>query len=580
MKISIGSFLIDRLVSLGVSRIYGVPGDYNLELLELLEHSKRLAFVGTCNELNAAYAADGEARLKGISVVLTTYGVGDLAALPGIAGAYAEGVPVLSISGAPPLRAIRSKALLHHTLANGNYCNVMNCFREFTVAQALITPENAADEIDRVLRACWREKRPVHLQLPSDICFTEIEVPDRPLQLGTAPSDPARLDAAATCIVARLAQAKRPLLLVDDVVRSHRLVDQVERLIEHIGLNFVTLGSAKAALPETTPHYIGLYNGKVSSPEVFQRVAEADCVLSLGVRFIDATSAWFSQSLDPAAVIQIQPFDLTIGDDYFVGVAAAELLEAVVERATAVPQVPARHRSQVPANNAEGRDQLWGQDAFWHRVERFVAPGDVILAENGTSLAGLSRLKLPERCTFISQPIWGSIGYTLPALLGTSLAAPDRRHLLFIGDGSFQLTGQELSTILRHGLKPVIFLLNNQGYTIERLILGETSDYNDVANWLYADLPAVLAPTVQALTFVVNNEFELEAALEGATEPTSLTFIQVNFNRMDTPNGMPLFGKMAREYDYGQWASEGKHEPLFKSHRTPSEAHLPPDKQL
>jgi indolepyruvate decarboxylase len=179
MKMSIGSFLIDRLVSLGVSRIYGVPGDYNLEFLELLENSKRLSFVGTCNELNAAYAADGEARLKGISVVLTTYGVGDLAALPGIAGSYSEGVPVLSISGAPPLRAIRSEALLHHTPADGNYGNVMQCFHEFTVAQALITPESAVYEIDRVLQACWREKRPAHLQLPSDICFIEIDVPDR-----------------------------------------------------------------------------------------------------------------------------------------------------------------------------------------------------------------------------------------------------------------------------------------------------------------------------------------------------------------------------------------------------------------
>jgi indolepyruvate decarboxylase len=178
----------------------------------------------------------------------------------------------------------------------------------------------------------------------------------------------------------------------------------------------------------------------------------------------------------------------------------------------------------------------------------------VIVAENGTSLAGLSRLKLPEGCSFISQPIWGAIGYTLPALLGTSLAAPDRRHLLFIGDGSFQLTGQELSTILRHGLKPVIFLLNNQGYTIERLILGETSAYNDVANWRYADLPAVLAPTVQAHTFVVNNESKLEAALETATDPTALTFIEVKFKPMDTPKGMPVFGKMAREYDYGNWA--------------------------
>src|ERR1700730_1110092 len=233
MKMSIGSFLIDRLVSLGVSRIYGVPGDYNLEFLELLENSNRLSFVGTCNELNAAYAADGEARLQGISVVLTTYGVGDLAALPGVAGSYAEGVPVLSISGTPPLRAIRSKALLHHTLADGNYGNVVNCFREFTVAQALITPENAVYEIDRVLQACWREKRPAHLQLPSDICFIEIDVPDRALQLETAPSDAARLTAAATCIAMRLAHAKRPLLLLDSMVRSHPLGKQGEGLVRN-----------------------------------------------------------------------------------------------------------------------------------------------------------------------------------------------------------------------------------------------------------------------------------------------------------------------------------------------------------
>jgi indolepyruvate decarboxylase len=554
MKMSIGSFLIDRLVSLGVSRIYGVPGDYNLEFLELLENSKRLSFVGTCNELNAAYAADGEARLKGISVVLTTYGVGDLAALPGVAGSFAEGVPVLSISGAPPLRAIRSKALLHHTLADGNYGNVVNCFREFTVAQALITPENAVDQIDRVLQACWREKRPAHLQLPSDICFTEIEVPDRALRLEAAPSDAARLTAAAACIATRLAHAKRPLLLLDSMVRSQRLAGLVGRLVDRFGLDFATLGSAKAVLSETNPHYVGMYNGKASAPEVFERVAEADCVVCLGVRFVDATSGWFSQALDAAAAIHIQPFDVTIGDDYFAGVAAAPLLEAIVQRETAVSQAPLRHPALLPPSNVQGYDQAWGQDAFWHRIGRFIAPGDVIVAENGTSLAGLSRLKLPEGCDFVSQPIWGAIGYTLPALLGTSLAAPDRRHLLFIGDGSFQLTGQELSTILRHGLKPVIFLLNNQGYTIERLILGKTSSFNDVANWHYADLPAVLAPTVRAHTFVVADCPELEVALEAATDPTALTFIEVKFERMDAPSGMPVFGKMAREYDYGHWA--------------------------
>ncbi len=555
MKMSIGAFLIERLASLGISRIYGVPGDYNLEFLELLETSDQLSFVGTCNELNAAYAADGEARLQGIAVVLTTYGVGDLAALPGIAGSYAEGVPVLSISGAPPLHAIRSRALLHHTLADGDYGNVMNCFREFTVAQALITPENAVCEIDRILRACWREKRPVHLQLPSDICFTEIDVPDRALRVAADPGDSARLAAAATCIATKLQQAKRPLLLLDSMVRSQRLAGYVERLVARFDLDFATLGPAKAVLSETDPHFIGMYNGKASTPEVFERVATADCVVCLGVRFVDATSGWFSQSLDPGAVICVQPFDVTIDGEYFAGVAASALLEAIAENEAVTLRGSREYPARDQAKAVVTDDEAWGQDAFWRRMGQFFAAKDVVVAENGTSLAGLSRLKLPKGCDFVSQPIWGAIGYTLPALLGTSLAAPDRRNLLFIGDGSFQLTGQELSTILRHGLKPVIFLVNNQGYTIERLILGEASAYNDIADWHYADLPSVLAPTITAHTFVVADMTGLELALKAAADPAVLTFIEVKFERMDCPKGMPAFGEMARNYDYGHWAA-------------------------
>jgi indolepyruvate decarboxylase len=556
MKMSIGSFLIDRLVSMGVSRIYGVPGDYNLEFLELLEGSNRLPFIGTCNELNAAYAADGEARLNGLSAVLTTYGVGDLAALPGIAGSHAEGVPVLSISGAPPLHAIRSKALLHHTLADGNYSNVLNCFREFTVAQALITPENAVDEIDRVLKACWREKRPAHLQLPSDICFTEIDVPDGVFGLEMGASDSARLAAAVAKISAQLAQARQPLLLLDSMARSQRLEPQLERLIERFGLPFATLGPAKSVLSEASTHFVGMYNGKASAPDVYERVANADCVLGIGVRFVDATSGWFSQSLDPNAAIDIQPFDVTAGGEYFAGVGAADLLTALIQTKAPTPETPGKVPAVASTQEADAADDAWGQDAFWRRISRFVASGDVIVAENGTSLAGLSRLKLPQGCSFVSQPVWGAIGYTLPALLGTSLAAPDRRHLLFIGDGSFQFTAQELSTILGHGLKPIIFLINNQGYTIERLILGETSAYNDVADWRYADLPAVLAPTVKAHSVVVTNMAELEAVLQQAADPKELTFVEVKFERMDSPSGMPAFGKMVRQYDYGHWAAD------------------------
>lgn len=554
MKTTIGAFLVSRLHGLGVKRVYGVPGDYNLEFLELLSTSNGLPFIGNCNELNAAYAADGEARLNGISAVLTTYGVGDLGALPGIAGAYAEGVPVISISGAPPLTAIRSKALLHHTLADGNYDNVMNCYREFSAAYARITPENAVQEIDRVLGTCWREKRPVYLQLPSDICYVEIEVPDTLPSLKVGTSDSRRLAAAVEKITAKLAQAKRPLLLADSMIRSQQVGPLLEQLIAHWQIPYAANSPAKAVLPETNPLFMGIYRGKGSRPELFEYVAEADCILGFDVRFVDATSGYFTQSLKAEALIDIQPSEVRIDGVFYAGVRVADLLNALLEapapkRSSATPAVATPPAAAPTANS-------WTQNAFWQRIARFIAPGDVVIAENGTSNVGLSGQTLPAGCSYVAQPIWGAIGYTLPALLGTLLAAPERRQLLFIGDGSLQLTVQELSTILHHGLKPVIFVINNDGYTIERLILGETSAYNDIAAWRYTGLPAVFAPQAKPLTLCVEDMPTLEEALAKAATADSLTLIEVKFPRMDAPTGMAAFCKKVTAYDYGAWAEE------------------------
>ena len=551
MKMTIGSFLINRLNALGIQRIYGVPGDYNLEFLELLGTSNGLPFIGTCNELNAAYAADGEARLSGISAVLTTYGVGDLGALPGIAGAYAEGVPVISISGAPPLAAIRGKALLHHTMADGNYDNVMNCYREFTVASARITPETAMWEIDRVLSACWQEKRPVYLQLPSDICYVEIDVPDTLPDLRAHRSDAKRLAAAAEKIHAKLAQAKQPLLLIDSLVRSQQISPLLEQLIAHWQIPFAAKSPAKALLPETSPYFMGIYRGKGSKPALFNYVADADCVLGFGVRFTDVTSSYFTHAYKPEALIDLQATDVRIDGVFYAGVHIADLLSELLKMPAPLHSAPALcpPPAAVPST-VEG----WSQDGFWQRIARFIAPGDIVIAENGTSNVGLGAQTLPAGCSFIAQPIWGAIGYTLPALLGTLLAAPERRQLLFIGDGSLQLTVQELSTILRHGLKPVVFLINNDGYTIERLILGETSPYNDIATWRYTDLPKVFAPQADTKSFQVETMEELESVLAGLEQPETLTFIEVKFPRMDAPSGMAAFCKKVTAYDYGAWA--------------------------
>lgn len=551
MRITIGSFILQQLRALKVDRIYGVPGDYNLALLETIEHDQECEFIGNCNELNAAYAADGYARLKGAGALITTYGVGDLAALSGIAGAYAESAPVICIAGTPPLHAMQGNALLHHSLADGNFDNVMNCFRQFTVAQALITPENAATEIPRVIACAWQRKKPVYLQLPSDICEVEIEVADNPAPYRLPSSDASHLQLASVALLERINRAKRPIILIDQMVERYQLQTQVLALADKFAIPLTNMPTAKCAISENTPGWQGGYNGDLSRPELFELMAQSDCILSFGVRLVDSTTGYFSQQIPEQSVVDIQPFSLKLDNVSYPAVTASELLQALLEKAPATSQPPLKPLSGPQQKLAQPSSEPLDQDYFWQRIRRFIQADDVLVVENGTSGAAIGGMRMPNGVTVVNQPIWGSIGYTLPALLGTMMASPQRRQLLFIGDGSFQLTAQELSTLLRHEQKPIVFLINNDGYTIERYILGETSSYNDIGSWDYAKLPAVLSPQTQAFCVAVATSQQLEMALEQASRQDQLAFIEVKLPMMDSPPAMKEFCRRCNSFNFG-----------------------------
>ncbi|MDQ9127951.1 thiamine pyrophosphate-binding protein [Serratia fonticola] len=551
MRITIGSFILQQLRALKVDRIYGVPGDYNLALLETIEHDQECEFIGNCNELNAAYAADGYARLKGAGALITTYGVGDLAALSGIAGAYAESAPVICIAGTPPLHAMQGNALLHHSLADGNFDNVMNCFRQFTVAQALITPENAATEIPRVIACAWQRKKPVYLQLPSDICEVEIEVADNPAPYRLPTSDASHLQLASAALLERINRAKRPIILIDQMVERYQLQTQVLALADKFAIPLTNMPTAKCAISENTPGWQGGYSGDLSRPELFELMAQSDCILSFGVRLVDSTTGYFSQQIPEQSVVDIQPFSLKLDNLSYPAVTASELLQALLEKAPATSLPPLKPLSGPQQKLATPSCEPLDQDYFWQRIRRFIQADDVLVVENGTSGAAIGGMRMPNGVTVVNQPIWGSIGYTLPALLGTMMAAPERRQLLFIGDGSFQLTAQELSTLLRHKQKPIVFLINNDGYTIERYILGETSSYNDISAWDYARLPAVLSPQTQAFCVAVETGQQLEMALEQASRQDQLAFIEVKLPMMDSPPAMKEFCRRCNSFNFG-----------------------------
>ncbi|MUG89546.1 alpha-keto acid decarboxylase family protein [Bombella sp. ESL0385] len=551
MRMLIGDYLIRRLAEAGISHLFGVPGDFNLSFLEQVEAAPSVSFVGSCNELNAAYAADGYARTAGLCGLVTTLGVGDLGAISGIAGAYAERVPFVHITGIPPLHAVESRALLHHTLADGGYGNIGRCMAEYTVAQARLTPANAVEEIDRVLQACWRERRPVHLQLPSDITHLSIEVPDAPLVLEDSQGDAEQVALAAEHIATRLAAARHPVMILDADVDRFGTASLVADLAERGVIACVATAPAKAVLDETAPYYLGGYVGAASRPDIRELVSQSDCVIGLGLRFTEINTGFFTQKIRPEAFINILAHEVSLAGRSIPAAPMAAVLKALLAKLfPSTRTLPARPATGAASAPGQGDDALT-HAALWPRVAAFLREGDVIIGEAGTSNTALLGTAFPQKTRYIAQPIWGAIGYTLPALFGSYMGSPERRHILFIGDGSFQLTVQELSSILRHGQKPIIFLLNNKGYTIERLILGERSRYNDIANWRYAALPHAFDREDKALSLVVERVSELEDALKQAEQADKAVFIELILPEMDAPEALKRFGIAVADYDYG-----------------------------
>jgi indolepyruvate decarboxylase len=550
MSTTIGDYLLSRLAEMGVRHMFGVPGDFSLLFLERATQAGAPEFVGCCNELNASCAADGYARLNGIGALATTYGVGELAALSGVAGAYAERVPVVCITGAPPLNAMKSGALIHHSMADGDFDNMMVCYREFTVAQVRLEPKTACLEIDRVLRACWLEKRPVYIQLPSDLIAWEVPDIEMPLELDPPAESFAHLAQAISKITARLDQAERPAILLDADADRFGLTELILGLAEMNDIPIASLAPARGVVPDTHPLVLGAYRGAASTPAVREAVESSDCLICIGARLTDMSTGLFTQKLEAAFIIDVQPTMVTIGEVAYDRVGSSTLLTGLL-RAKPRHRPSSRHlRSVTMPSPAQAQGPLT-QSAFWSFVQGILEPGDVVLADSGTSLFAAAALNLPRDVTFIAQPIWASIGYTLPALLGACLAAPHRRHLLFIGDGGFQMTAQELSTILRLDLKPIIFLINNDGYTIERLITGPNAAYNDIQPWRYSEMPAVFAPTKPVLTRTADTEAELSDAF-AAVGRNSMSFIEVRLPRLDAPGDLAKFARRAAEFDYPQ----------------------------
>jgi alpha-keto-acid decarboxylase len=536
---TIGDYLLDRLAELGVTEIFGVPGDYNLEFLDHIVAHPSIRWVGNANELNAGYAADGYGRLRGLSAVVTTFGVGELSATNAIAGSYAEHVPVVHIVGGPSKDAQGTRRALHHSLGDGDFEHFFRISREITCAQANLMPATASREIDRVLSEVREQKRPGYILLSTDVARFPTEPPEAPLPRYTGGTSPRALS-MFTDAARELIGDHRLTVLADLLVHRLQAVKELEALLTADVVPYATLMWGKSLLDESSPNFLGIYAGAASAPEVRAAIEDAPVLVTAGVVFTDMVSGFFSQHIDSARTIDVGQYQSSVSGRVFapleMDAALGALADILTQRQiTSPPVATATSRQSGTGTEVPARDQPLTQEMVWDRLCDALTQGNIVLADQGTSFYGMADHRLPKGVTFIGQPLWGSIGYTLPAAVGAGVAHPDRRPVLLIGDGAAQLTVQELGTFFREGLAPVIVVVNNDGYTVERAIHGETAPYNDIASWSWTDIPHALG-VLDHLAFSARTYGELDDALTAAADHQDrMVLVEVVLPRMEIP---------------------------------------------
>lgn len=542
---TVGKYLVKRLEQVALKHIFGVPGDYMLPFFDYLEESK-MKVINNCNELNAGYAADAYARINGLSAICVTYDVGGLSALNAVVGSFAERLPVIVISGGPKTTERPHHHLLHHTI--GEMDLQYKIYEKATVAAVvLMDPKKAPEQIDETIAACIRLKRPVYIEVPLDIIDVPCSAPDNDFKVDTSIlSDKGCLKEAVEETVEILKKAKDPIILAGIEPHRFHIQKELQDLIDHTGYPFAVSLLGKSVLGEKHPQFLGVYGGVASRNEARIAAQDSDCILCLGTLMTDIEIGHERPMHDQSKLILANSEKVRIRHHTYENVSLKDFMTGLKEKLPKGKMRPLRVKH--PSEDAKGKfipkpDDKITVKRFYERMNSFITGDDIIIAETGDSIFSAADLFLPEGARFLDQAFYLSIGYSIPATLGAQLAAPKRRVVTFVGDGAFQMTGQELSTIIWHGLKSVIFLMNNEGYAVERIM--NDGPYNDLNNWKYHLIPEVFNGK---RGIEVRTEGELEIALAAIDDdPGRLAFIEVRLDKRDYSDHLKQQGELYRK---------------------------------
>lgn len=482
MKVTVADYLVKKLKFLGIKNVFGLPGDYNFNILDAIIKDDEINWVNSTNELNASYSSDGYARINGYGAVVTTYGVGELSAINGIAGSMAENVPVIHIAGVPKTSFIEKNIIVHHNFSNPNYYLFENAYKNVVETTAYLNFENAKKEIDRVFNVFVNEKKPVYIAIPVDVC--EFLIDDYGFdKIEYKKSDEKALNETVSEIISLIEKAKNPIIFFDYLCKRYKLQNEIKEFINKTNMKFGTFLMGKGIIDETNPNFTSVNGGNLSS-FVQNEIKNSDLIITAGYLNADLNTGGFS-AFEKEIDIEIRKNETIIKGKVYKNVLLQDVILKLNEKITKTFEK--NNFKQIKKKiNEKGKIKV---DDILPLIETVLDEDDIFTMETGLfSLSG-SFLNLKKNMEYLSQTLWGSIGWATPALFGAMMADNKKCHIMFTGEGAHQLTIQEMANFFEYDLKPVIFVLNNNGYTVERVLSKDPDDkFNNITDWNYPKL--------------------------------------------------------------------------------------------
>jgi indolepyruvate decarboxylase len=558
MAYSAADYIIERLIQQKVEALFGVPAVYCAALYAAAARVNPPApapavfrTIVTSSDLEAGYAADGYARVRGLSAIGVAYGVGTLSLINAVAGAYLERSPIVIVNGGPSQSNIdlqtRTGVLFSHSM--GLPHSDLDAFRPFTAfCERATSRADIPRLVDQALVAAITRKHPVYIEIPQAWLGMDCPRPARDLDLAIPPGT---ADQSATLILQEIRAAKHPFVIVGVEIQRYGLAAQLLKVLDKLGIRWATTLLAKSALPEQHAGFQGVFNGEKAPSSLTSQIAASDLIVALGAVF---------GSGHASLMIPQYPNTIRIWDGKIIAhgkpsqpvgipslIAALDrlsVLEASVHYDSTVdytgkhgqdgdgesawdgdrgtdPEQPAVQEDTrgilTPVSNGLAYQELFDVIA----EPAFLDPTLTIIADTFLGIYPAARLSMPTSNCFITSALWASIGHAVGAGVGAWIPR-EKRPVVVCGDGGFQMVAHSLSTMAKYKHDTIVIIVDNGLYGYEQYLLSQTY-YNNpgenplpyavLSSWDYEKLARAMG-IGEVLT--ANSAASLRAALAAA----------------------------------------------------------------